>query len=421
MQRLVSVFGIFVLLGLAWLLSNNKRRINFRVVGWGVLLQFVFALLILKTTPGQAVFFYAREFVNQLLSFTDAGASFLFGNLYRSDPQIVDNLGGGGPYQIWDPKNREFINIGIIFAFHVLPTIIFFASLMSVLYHLGIMQHLVRGMAWVITRFMGTSGAETLSVASNIFVGQTEAPLVVRPFVATMTMSELMAVMTGGFATIAGGVMAAYVRFGLDAGHLMAASVMSAPAALAVAKIIFPETEESKTAGDVKLKIEKTTVNVVDAAATGAADGLRLAANVGAMLLAFIALVAMIDFGLGLAGTSLKDILGFLFAPIAFAMGIESADVLTFGHLLGTKISINEFVAYLELMQAKEHLSQRSFTMATYALCGFANFGSIAIQIGGIGGIAPQRRHDLAKLGLKAMMGGALASWLTATMAGILL
>lgn len=428
MERLVSFVGVFVLLGIAWLLSNKKRQINYRVVLWGLLLQVVFAVIILKTTPGQAVFFYARAVITKLLSFTDAGASFLFGNLYRGDTDLVKALGGGGPYQIRDSVSGDFINIGVVFAIHVLPTIIFFASLMSILYHLGVMQRVVQGVAWVMARFMGTSGAESLSVASNIFVGQTEAPLLVRPYVSMMTMSELMAVMTGGFATIAGGVMAAYVRFGVDAGHLMAASVMSAPAALVMAKIIFPETGEPKTKGEVKVNLEKTTANVVDAAASGAADGLKLAMNVGAMLLAFIALIAMLDFFLfkigdvfGLADMSLKKILGYVFAPIALVMGVETADVLHFGYLLGTKVSINEFVAYVQLGEWKDQLSPRTFTIGTYALCGFANFSSIAIQIGGIGGIAPERKQDLARIGLKAMIGGALASWLTATIAGILI
>lgn len=428
MERLVSVLGCFVLLGIAWLLSNNKRQINYRVVFWGLLLQLIFAVVILKTTPGQAVFVFARVVVTRLLSFTDAGASFLFGNLYRGDPDIVEQIGGGGPFQIWDPTTSQFVNIGIIFAIHVLPTIIFFASLMSILYHLGLMQRVVQGMAWVMSKFMRTSGAESLSVASNIFVGQTEAPLVIRPFVSNMTMSELMAIMTGGFATIAGGVMAAYVRFGVDAGHLMAASVMSAPAALVMAKIMFPETEEPETKGDVKIQVEKTTANVVDAAASGAADGLKLALNVGAMLLAFIALIAMIDFILlkagglfGFENLSLKVILGYVFAPLALVMGVETADVLNFGYLLGTKISLNEFVAFVQLGEWKDILSPRTFTIGTYALCGFANFSSIAIQIGGIGGIAPNRKQDLARIGLKAMFAGALASWLTATIAGILL
>ena len=429
MERLVSFFGCFVLLGIAWLLSNNKKKINFRLVLWGLLLQFIFALIILKTPFGKAVFFYAKAAILKLLSFTDIGSEFIFGKLYRGDPGIVEALGDGqGPYQIWDPTANQFVYIGMSFAMHVLPTIIFFASLMGILYHLGVMQKIVQGMAWVMYRFMGTSGAESLSVASNIFVGQTEAPLVVRPFVPKMTMSELMAVMTGGFATIAGGVMAAYVRFGAKPGHLMAASVMSAPAALVMAKIIFPETGEPETKGGTQVHVEKQTVNVVDAAASGAAEGLKLALNVGAMLLAFYALIHLLDFGFvkvgqlfGAEDFGLKKVLGYAFAPLALVMGIETADVLNFGYLLGTKISLNEFVAFVQLGQWKGVLSERSFTIGTYALCGFANFSSIAIQIGGIGGIAPNRRHDLAKLGLRAMIGGALASWLTATIAGVLI
>lgn len=419
--RFISFLGLFFLLGIAWLMSNNRRKINFRTVGWGLALQAVFAGLILKTEPGRQVFFFTREVITKLLGFTDAGASFLFGNLYRGDPGIVQQIGGPGPLQLWDSGAHQFVNIGIVFAFHILPTIIFFASLMGVLYHLGVMQKIVEGFAWLMAKFMGTSGAESLSAASNIFVGQTEAPLVVRPYVPTMTMSELMAIMTGGFATIAGGVMAAYVRFGVDAGHLMAASVMSAPAALVVAKIIYPETEEPKTMGKVKLSVEKTTANVIDAAAAGAADGLKLALNVGAMLMAFLSLIAMINYGLGWFHTSLKEVLGYAFSPIAFFLGVPWKDILEMGNLLGTKISINEFVAFVELAQVKGQIDPRTFVIATYALCGFANLGSIAIQIGGIGGIAPSRRSDLAKLGLRAMFGGALASWMTACIAGILI
>ncbi|MCH9006580.1 NupC/NupG family nucleoside CNT transporter [candidate division KSB1 bacterium] len=428
MERLIGIFGCFVLLGIAWLLSNNKRQINYRVVGWGLLLQLIFAVLILKTAAGQAVFVYARAGVMKLLSFTDVGAQFLFGNLYLGESGIVKGLKMPGPYQIWDPNTQSFVDIGISFAMHVLPTIIFFASLMSILYHVGIMQKLVKGVAWVMEKTMRTSGAESISVASNIFVGQTEAPLVVKPFIAQMTMSELMAVMTGGFATIAGGVMAAYVRFGADAGHLMAASVMSAPAALVMAKIIFPETQESATKDAAEISVEKTSVNVVDAAANGAADGLKLALNVGAMLLAFYALIHLLDYGViqfsslfGFEELGLKKLLGFAFAPLALVMGVEMGDVLNFGYLLGTKVSLNEFVAFVELGNLKETLSPRSFIIGTYALCGFANFSSIAIQIGGIGSIAPGRRQDLARIGLKAMSGGALASWLTATIAGLLL
>ena len=432
MERLISVLGCFVLLGIAWLLSNNKRDINFRVVFWGVLLQLVFALIILKTGPGQAVFNFARGAIIRLLSFTHEGSYFLFQNLYLGSQNIVEQLTTPdrplSGFQVWDPAAGQFIEMGTIFAIHVLPTIIFFSSLMAVLYHLGVMQKIVQGMAWVMSKFMGTSGSESLSVAANIFVGQTEAPLVIRPFIAGLTMSELMTIMAGGFATVAGGVMAAYVLYGADPGHLMAASVMSAPAAIVMAKIMFPETEESQTKGDVQIDIEKTTSNVVDAAASGAADGLKLALNVGAMLLAFIALIAMLNFILvktggfvGLEDLTLKKILGYAFAPLALVMGIEKADVLNVGYLLGTKISLNEFVAFVQLGQWKETLSPRSFTIATYALCGFANFSSIAIQIGGIGAIAPERKKDVAKIGMKAMIAGALASWLTATIAGILI
>ena len=402
-------------------MSNNRRKIPYRTVWVGIALQLLFAFIILRTKPGLLLFDYSRLVINKLLSFTDYGSAFLFGNIYRSTPDIVKELGGAGPFQLVDGASGHFVNIGTIFAIHVLPTIIFFASLMSILYHWGVMQRVVAGMAWIMTKAMKVSGAESLSAASNIFVGQTEAPLVIKPCVSTMTMSELMAIMVGGFATVAGGIMAAYVRFGIDPGHLMAASVMSAPAALVMAKIIYPETGKPKTADTVRVNIEKTTENVIDAAAQGAAEGLKLALNVAAMLLAFIALIAMINYGLGFLHTSLKEIFGYIFMPISFFMGVPPKDLVEFGNLLGTKISINEFVAYVELGAVKSQLSPRTVIIATYALCGFANFSSIAIQIGGIGGIAPNRRSDLAKLGLRAMFGGALASWLTATIAGMII
>ncbi len=418
-MRFLSLFGIFVLMGIAWLLSDNKRKFPWRVAGFGVGLQFVFALFILKTNVGLTIFNGAREAIVKLLSFTDAGASFLFGNLYRGAYPVE----GQGPYQLWDPATQQHVDIGIVFALHVLLTIVFFASLMSVLYHVGIMQWIVRAFAFVMRRTMGTSGAETLSASANIFVGQTEAPLVVKPYVARMTRSELMAVMCGGFATCAGGVLAAYTRFGIDPGHLMAASVMSAPASLVMAKILCPETGDPETRGDHKITFEKTTVNVIDAAATGASDGLRLALNVAAMLMAFIALIAMLNWMLGKihTGLSLSVIFGYLFAPLAVVMGVAPQDALKFGSVLGTQISINEFVAYIKLAELKSQLSPRSFTLATYAMCGFANFSSIAIQIGGISAIAPERRSDLARIGLRAMIGGALASYQTATIAGVLI
>lgn len=299
---------------------------------------------------------------------------------------------------------------------------------MGILYHLGIMQQIVRGIAYVMRKAMGTSGPESLAVAGNIFVGQTEAPFLVKPFLNKMSYSELMAVMTGGFATVAGGVMAVYVRFGIDAGHLMAASVMSAPAALVMAKMIIPETQVSEVADATRLKVEKSYSNVIDAAAGGASDGLKLAVNVAAMLIAFIALIAMFNAILGWFGSlvgiehlSLKVIFGYMFAPLAFVMGVDPKDILDVGFLLGTKISINEFVAYVDLAHIKDQISPRSFTIATYALCGFANFSSIAIQIGGIAALVPERRKELAQLGLRAMIAGALASFQTGAIAGILL
>lgn len=435
MERLIGFFGVLALMGIAYAISNNRKSINFQTIGVGVLLQLAFALIVLKTTPGRYLFEGARTVIAKLLTFTDYGAYFIFGNLYLTSPGISGNLSTEIPpnglvngFQVWNPSVQSFTEIGTIFAIHVLPTIIFFASLMAILYHLGVMQILVRGFAWVMSRTMKTSGSESLSAASNIFVGQTEAPFVVKPFLGKMTNSEIMAVMTGGFATVAGGVMAAYVRFGVDAGHLIAASVMSAPAALVMAKLIIPETEESQTGKSVNLDIEKNYSNVLDAAAGGATDGLKLAVNVAAMLIAFIAIIAMINAGLGWAGglfgvenLSLKLIFSYLFAPLAFLMGVPWEDVLNVGYLLGTKISINEFIAYIDLARMQPELSPRSFTIATYALCGFANFSSIAIQIGGISALVPERRKDIAKLGLRAMIGGVLASWQTAAIAGMIL
>ncbi len=424
LQNLISLLGILVLLFLAWLMSNNRRQFPWRVAFWGIGLQITLAVLLLKTPWGKVIFGSARAFVNRLLGFTDAGASFLWGNLYRTDENLVAFINPeGGFIQVTNSVTGQLVPIGTVFVIHILPTIIFFSSLMALLYHVGIMQKFISGMAWVMRKTMGTSGSESLSCAANVFVGQTEAPFVIKPYLGTMTNSELMAVMVGGFATVAGGVMAAYVRFGIDAGHLLAASVMSAPAALVVAKIMFPETESSPTRGKVSLDIPREYSNVLDAAAGGAGVGLKLAANVGAMLLAFISLVAMINYGLGLMGFSLQQIFGFLFSPVAWIMGVPWSEAHVFGNLLGTKIAVNEFMGYIELGNAAKSgaLSPRSVVIGTYALCGFANFSSIAIQIGGIGTIVPERRSDVAALGLKAMFGGALASWLTATIAGVLL
>ena len=424
LDNLISLLGVFVLLAVAWLLSNNRGRFPWRIALWGLGLQFTLALILLRTPWGQAVFGGARTFVTRLLSFTDAGASFMWGGLYRTGPDLVAFANPeNGYFQVTDSVTGELSAIGTVFVIHILPTIIFFSSLMALLYHLGAMQMVIRGMAWIMRKTMGTSGSESFSCAANVFVGQTEAPLVIRPYLPTMTQSELMAIMVGGFATVAGGVMAAYVRFGVDAGHLLAASVMSAPAALVVAKIMFPETEDSPTRGHVTLDVPREYANVIDAAAGGAGVGLKLAANIGAMLLAFIALVAMVNYGLGFVGLSLQQIFGWIFSPVAWVMGVPWSEAMTFGNLLGTKIAVNEFVGYVELMNAAKSgaLSPRSVVIGTYALCGFANFSSIAIQIGGIGTIAPERRADVASLGVRAMFGGALASWLTATIAGVLI
>jgi len=435
MERFVGILGVIALMGIAYGLSVNRKAINWRTVGVGVGLQIFFAIIVLRTKPGEWLFEGARKFIAGLLSFTDYGAHFIFGNLYLSSRGIADSIPDDIPpggftegFTVMNPASGQFVELGTIFAIQVLPTIIFFGSIMAVLYHLGIMQKLVQGFAWVMTRAMKTSGAESLSAASNIFVGQTEAPFVVKPFLGKMTNSEIMAVMTCGFATVAGGVLAAYVRFGVDPGHLLAASVMSAPAALVMAKIMIPETSEPETGQSVKVNVEKQYSNVIDAAASGATDGLKLAVNVAAMLIAFIAIVAMLNGFLGWVGglfgmenLSLKLILGYLFSPLALLMGVSFGDALDVGYLMGAKISINEFIAYIDLVGLKSQLSERSFTIATYALCGFANLSSIAIQIGGISALVPSKRAVLAKLGARAMLAGALASFQTAAIAGILL
>jgi CNT family concentrative nucleoside transporter len=404
MSRLTGLIGVVVLLGIAMAVSTDRRRISWRVLLWGLGLQLVFALLILRTVPGEFVFRQASAAFQTLIGFADKGSSFLFGDLATS-----------------------------VMAFRVLPIIIFFASLMAVLYHLGLMQKLVSGMARLMRWTMGVSGAEALSAAGNVFVGMTEAPLLVRPYVAGLTDSELLAVMTGGLATIAGSVMAAYVSFGVDAGHLLCASVMSAPAALVMAKVILPETGEPETAGTTRVVFERKTRNVIDAAAVGASDGLRLALNVGAMLIAFLALLAIVDFLfaqahlgcqqlLGWQGFpgSLADLFAIVFRPVAWAIGVPWDEAGTVGSLMGLKISANEWIAYGRLVEVKSQLSPRSVTIATYALCGFSNFGSIAIMIGGISGLSPERRPDLSRLAVRALIGGTLASFLTACLAGML-
>lgn len=405
MERFTGLIGIFVLLGAAFLMSNNRSKIDYKLVLWGLGLQLAFALFILKTPIGYPFFEFFDVAIKKLLAFSDQGGDFLFASFVTEQVEV------------------PLIN----FAVRVLPTIIFFSALIAVLYHLGIMQFIVKMFAKVVQKTMGTSGSETLSVVGSIFVGQTEAPLLVKPFVKGMTKSEIMTIMVGGFATVAGGVMAIYVAMLGDipgiAGHLMAASIMSAPAAIVVAKIMYPETEESETSGTLTVNVEKSADNVMEALGDGATDGLKLAANIGAMLIAFVAMVAMIDGLLSFGNTSLAEIFGFLFRPLAWAMGAPWEEAGILGTLLGEKIVLTELIAYKDLSQirADNLLSDRTATIATYALCGFANFASIGIQMGGIGGIAPSRKKDISKIAMKAMIGGAIASWITACIAGILI
>lgn len=447
MDILRGAIGMVFILALALAFSNNRKAVNWRLVGTGLLIQLTLAIFILKGSA-MAEFFaplgwpklffsFVSSFFVVVLDFTTEGAAFVFGDLAKG-PGLEGSL-------------------GFFFAFQVLPTIVFFASLTTILYHYGILQAVVKFMASGMRRLMGTSGAESLSVVANIFVGQTEAPLVVKPYVGRMTPSELMAVMTGGMATIAGGIMAAYIQMlgdsyaqshgltlemgrQLFAEQLLGASLMAAPAALVIAKILYPETNTPETMGEVKVNIEKTDANGIDAASSGAADGLRLALNVGAMLIAFIALLALINSFLGWIGgvpqsvgalmgldigvlnITIQTILGYVFAPVAFIIGIPWQDAFNVGSMLGTKIVLTEFIAYIELSQLvlAQELQEKTIFMATFALCGFANLASIAIQIGGIGGIAPNRKAELAKFGVKAVFAGTLANLMTATLAGVL-
>lgn len=441
-----GLIGLTLLLSIAYLLSNNRKALNARLILGGLGLQLFFAIFVIKGAAlreyfvvfgwPQDIFKAISEGFVAIMNFSTDGAKFIFGNL--GIPPGFDN------------------SMGFFFAFQVLPTIIFFASLMSVLYHLGVMQKIVQGMAWIMARVMGTSGAESLSCAANIFVGQTEAPLMIKPFLKDMTKSELLTIMVGGMATIAGGVMAAYIQIlssslaaakGIPiqqaqvefATHLLGASVMAAPAALLISKIIFPETGEPVTKGTVNVKVEKASGNVLEAASNGAGEGLGLALNVGAMLIAFIALISLINAMIMYLGdvTGLSPVvssyynttfnfqflLGWILQWIAHGIGVPSGEALQFGSLIGTKLVLNEFVAYLDLgtlIQNKALYSEKAIIMATYALCGFANFSSIAIQLGGIGALAPDRKGDLAALGIKAVIGGTLATLMTATLAGIL-
>lgn len=398
MERCVSAIGLVVLLVIAWLMSENRRRMNWRLIASGLSLQFVLAVFLLRTPIGQSIFDAARGFVDRLVSFSDAGAEFVFG------PNFRDHY----------------------LAFSVLPTIIFISSLTAIFFHLGVLQRVVKIMAWVMVRVMDTSGAESLSASADVYVGMTEAPLVIRPYLATMTRSELMAMMTTGMATVAGGVMAAYVRMGADAGHLLTASLLAAPASLVIAKIMVPETETSPTKGTVRVEITRTDANVLDAACRGASDGLKLALNVAAMMIAFYAIIHALNWLLtplphvGGEPLTLERLLGWILAPLAWVLGIEWKDAQVVGMLLGKKTVFNEFVAYQDLV-TRQGLSDRSFTIATYALCGFANFASVAIMVGGIGSLEPSRRAELARYGMRAMAGGALATLMTAAVAGTLL
>ncbi|UJB18091.1 MULTISPECIES: NupC/NupG family nucleoside CNT transporter [Lysobacter] len=418
-----GLFGLAVLVGIAWLFSVQRRSVDWKLVATGITLQIAFAAVVLLVPGGKDVFDAIGKGFVHVLEFVGKGSGFIFGSL------------------------MDVKQFGFIFAFQVLPTIIFFSALMGVLYHLGVMQAVVRAMAWAITKVMRVSGAETTSVCASVFIGQTEAPLTVRPYIPKMTESELITMMIGGMAHIAGGVLAAYVGM-LGAGdpdsqafyakHLLAASIMAAPATLVIAKILVPETGEPLTRGTVKMEVEKNTANIIDAAAAGAGDGLRLALNIGAMLLAFIALIALVNAPLtwvgeqtGLAAaigkpTDLSTLLGYLLAPIAWVIGTPWQDATLVGGLIGEKVVLNEFVAYTHLADivngkvAGASLSDEGRLIATYALCGFANFSSIAIQIGGIGGLAPERRQDLARFGLRAVLGGSIATFMTATIAGVL-
>lgn len=467
LDRWQGLIGVVVLLALGYALSDNRGRIRWSLVAWGLVLQFVFAVAVLRTEVGRRSFVVLNDAVNRLIGYTSDGTAFVFKPLndrFETSYTVVESAAGPedkehevppatpagrdeAPHAAdppLPPGSRLVLqsNDGprmapplVNIAFGVLPTVIFFSALLSVLYHLGVMQWIVKAIAWVMVRTMRTSGAETLCVAANIFVGQTEAPLLVRPFLRTMTRSELMTVMLGGFATIAGGVLALYVSFLQRlipdiAGHLMAASVMSAPAALVFAKILCPETETPTTLGTLSIEVPRTAGNVLEAFGDGVTQGLSLALNIGAMLLAFVAAVAMVNGLLGLipvaageAPWSLQTLLGELFRPLAWSLGVDWREARVLGTLLGEKLVLTELIAYshLSALQTGTEISPRTAIIASYALCGFANFASLGIQLGGIGAMAPERKPQIAELALRAMLGGALASWLTASIAGLLL
>ena len=413
MDRFTGLIGIVLILGIAYALSNNRKAINYRTVGVGLLLQTGLAVFILKTDVGGQIFNWLGKAVAKLLSFSDKGAEFVFGSLVKRD--VLDRAFGVG---------NDFI-----FFFKIIPTIIFVAVLVNIFYHLGIMQRVVAVMARVMKTLMGVSGAEALSNVASTFVGQVEAQIMVKPYLKNMTNSELMASMTGSFACIAGGVLAVYISLGVPAPYLLAASIMAAPGALVISKIVFPETEVSETQGVVKVEIKKNHANLLDAIAGGASEGLKVGLNVVAMLIGFIALIALLDnillrIGvsvLNMPDLSLNFLLGKLFALFAWAMGVPGKDIEAAGALMGTKMVVNEFVAYLDLVKIKQTLDPKTIAIVSFALCGFANFSSIAIQVGGISELAPNRRSDLARLGFRALICGTLASYMSATLAGLLL
>jgi CNT family concentrative nucleoside transporter len=405
-MHLTGILGIALILGACYVFSTDRKNIHWKVMGWGVGLQFLFAWIVLKFEYGQRFMQEAGNLINKLLSYSEAGATFVFGSLARPD----------GP-------------AAFVFAFRVLPTIIFIAAFFAVLYYLGIMQWIIQGAAWVMTRLMGVSGAESLDVAASIFMGQTEAPLTIRPFLSRLTHSELMTVMTAGMAHVSGGIMAAYIAQGVEAKHILGAVIMTAPGTLLVAKTLVPETESPVSGRNVRIADiggEKDS-NFLAAIARGTTDGLNLAINVAAMLIAFLALIALLNGIMGWVHVraaffpeSLQQVLGWVFAPVAWIIGIPWQDATQIGSMLGIRMAANELVAFQQLGLIKEHLDPRSFTIATYALCGFANLSSIGIQIGGIGALAPERRNDLARLGFRAMLAGTAANLISASIVGLM-
>ncbi len=406
MGRFTGVLGLLTMLGLAFAFSTNRRAIRLKTVVWGLGLQLALGLFVLRVKSGEWLFQMAGNGAKKLLDFSYAGSVFVFGEL-----------------------GKQQSSLGLIFAFQVLPTIIFIAAFFAVLYHLGVMQLIIRAGAWVMTRVMGASGAESLNIAASIFMGQTEAPLTIRPFLPELTQSELMCVMTSGMAHISGGMMAAYIRVGgADAKSLLTAVIMTAPGTLLMAKMLVPETGTPLTAGRVEMPATEKEANILGAIARGTVDGLHLALNVGAMLITFLALLALLNAMMGWTHihvawfpSSLQQVLGWVFAPVAWLIGIPWRDAGTIGNLLGTRMVLNEFVAFAQLGTVKGSLDPRTFTIATFALCGFANFSSIGIQIGGIGALAPNQRGELARLGLRAMLAGTMANLMSASIAGILL